>query len=421
MRCPASSTIRNQSVRLLGSAAPAVLAFAAACSEQPADVTPPAMAALGSAAQPLRTREGRAAALLAFAREVGAPARSLEVAPSLEVAALEAPALAKLALTGAESASLVLEPAASDAGAPEPADAGASGSEPSEPGSDAGTPAIEPPPAEPGDIVEQAALPIYGLEAGVVLSEDELWDRLAQSPAVCFGELHDVPAHHYAETRALDALAARAEHECRPFAVGFEMFQRPYQAPLSAFVAGELGEEELLAQTEYATRWGYDFAFYRPLLEGARDRHLPALALNMQREITRIIGRTGLESLSEEERALVPELVLDDPEHRAFIFGLFGVLPEHAEEFGLENVYVAQTVWDETMADTSARWLTSTGHRARLLDFAGGAHCHRSAIPRRITRRTGEPALSVHAVFESELADGTFTPEGYDVLVVLDD
>ena len=67
------------------------------------------------------------------------------------------------------------------------------------------------------------------------------------------------------------------------------------------------------------------------------------------------------------------------------------------------------------------RWLSTAGPDARLLDFAGGAHCHRSAIPRRITRRTGEPALSVHAVFESELADGSFTPEGYDVLVVLDD
>jgi uncharacterized iron-regulated protein len=391
------------------------LALVAACSEQPTsapDDPAPVMAPIGSAAQALRTREGRAAKLLELAREVGARDR-------------RAPAHDTLALTAVENASPVLHEAAPDAGAPEPpapepADAG--GGEPSEPSADAGPPEPpQPPPGLPRDIVEQSALPIYGLEAGVVLSESELWDRLAESPAVCFGEFHDVPAHHYAETRALDALAARAQHECRPFAVGFEMFQRPYQAPLSAFVAGELGEAEFLAQTEYATRWGYDFALYRPLLERARDRRLPALALNMQREITRKIGRTGLVSLSEEELALLPELVLDDEEHRTYIFGLFGVLPEHAEEFGLENVYVAQTVWDETMADTSARWLSTAGPEALLLDFAGGAHCHRSAIPRRITRRTGEPALSVHAVFESELADGTFTPEGYDVLVVLDD
>jgi uncharacterized iron-regulated protein len=396
---------------VLRSAAPALLALVAGCSEQPTsaeDDPASTIAPIGRAAQALRTREGRAAPLLELAREVGARDT--------------------LALTVVDNASPVLDPvleeAVPDAGAPEPpapepADAG--GAEPSEPSADSGPASPEPPLGLPRDIVEQSALPIYGLEAGVVLTESELWDRLAESPAVCFGEFHDVPAHHYAETRALDALAARAKHDCRPFAVGFEMFQRPYQAPLSAFVAGELGEEEFLAQTEYVTRWGYDFALYRPLLERARDRHLPALALNMQREITRKIGRTGLVSLTEEELALLPELVLDDEEHRTYIFGLFGVLPEHAEEFGLENVYVAQTVWDETMADTSARWLSTAGPEALLLDFAGGAHCHRSAIPRRITRRTGEAALSVHAVFESELADGSFTPEGYDVLVVLDD
>jgi uncharacterized iron-regulated protein len=398
-------------------AAAVLLSVAAGCSQQQApadDDAASTSAPIGSLAQAQRTREGRAAPLLSFAREVAARA--------------PAPALAAPRLKLAARASL-LEEAAPDAGAPAPqdADAGDVGDSPSEPLADAGTPSPEPPSPEPpgdgspSDIVEQSALPIYGLEAGVVLTESELWDRLSESPAVCFGEFHDVPAHHYAETRALDALAARAQHECRPFAVGFEMFQRPYQAPLSAFVAGELGEDELLAQTEYATRWGYDFAFYRPLLESARDRRLPALALNMQREITRKIGRTGLASLTEDELALLPELVLDDAEHRSYIFGLFGVLPEHAEELGLENVYVAQTVWDETMADTSARWLSTAGPDARLLDFAGGAHCHRSAIPRRITRRTGEPALSVHAVFESELSDGTFTPEGYDVLVVLDD
>jgi uncharacterized iron-regulated protein len=319
-----------------------------------------------------------------------------------------------------------LPPNVADAGAPAPGeppvlDAGAAQGEEVGPPPPSPPPPSPPPPL-PRDIVAQSALPIYGLEAGVVLTEAQLWDRLATSPAVCFGEYHDVPAHHYAETRALAELAARAASNGNTFAVGFEMFQRPYQAPLSAFVAGELGEDEFLTQTEYYRRWGYDFALYRPLLEGARGLNLPALALNMRAEVTRKIGRTGVASLDPAELAELPELVLDDAEHRTFIFGLFGVLPEHAAEFGLENIYVAQTVWDETMADTSARWLTQTGASARLLDFAGGAHCHRSAIPRRITRRTPEQsALSVHAVFESELADGSFTPEGYDVLVVLDD
>jgi uncharacterized iron-regulated protein len=357
-----------------------------------------------------RTREGVAGQLLRLTDEVGAVAAGRLRRERGEARSLTEP-VANESLLGM-----------TDAGAPEPIAPALDGG--ADEAGDAAAPPIPPPPPEPlpRDIVARSALPIYGLEAGVVLSEEELWSRLAASPAVCFGEYHDVPAHHYAETRALAELEARARASGYPFAVGFEMIQRPYQAPLSAFVAGELDEEEFLAQTQYRTRWGYDVALYLPLFQGARDLQRPALALNMRTEITRKIGRTGLASLDASELAELPELVLDDDEHRTYIFGLFGVLPEHAAEFGLENIYAAQTVWDETMADTSARWLMEAGASARLLDFAGGAHCHRSAIPRRITRRTpAQPSLSVHAVFETELADGTFTPDGYDVLVVLAD
>jgi uncharacterized iron-regulated protein len=378
---------------------------------------------LGRGAAALRTREGASPPLLRLARQVG-PRGLASLQPSMpRLAAL--PAVASAA-SGASARALQGSFDAGVAGPSLPAaDAGPpltdAGAEPDAAPPVSPVPEPVPPEPLPRDIVAQSALPIYGLEAGHVLAEPALWDRLSSSPAVCFGEYHDVPAHHYAELRALAELAARAERCGHSLAVGFEMFQRPFQAGLSAFVAGELGEAPFLEQTEYVARWGYDFALYRPLLEGVRAHHLPALALNARAELTRKIGRTGLASLDEAELAELPELVLDDAEHREFIFGLFGVLPEHAAEFGLEDVYAAQTVWDETMADTSARWLAASGGSARLLDFAGGAHCHRSAIPRRITRRTGEPALSVHAVFASELADGSFTPEGYDVLVVLDD
>ena len=286
---------------------------------------------------------------------------------------------------------------------------------------DAAAPPDTPPASLPRDIVAQSALPLHALEAGTVLSETELWDRLTRAPAVCLGEIHDLPADHYAEVRAIAELAQRARTASVPLAIGFEMFQRPFQGPLSAFVAGQLDEGALLAGTEYATRWGYDFSLYRPLLEATRDQGLPALALNMRAEITRKIGRTGLDSLEPSERAELPELVLDDAEHREFIFGLFGVLPEHATEFGLDDVYVAQTVWDETMADSAARWLDASGAGSRILILAGAAHCHESAIPRRVTRRTGLATTSVSIVLQSELATTDFNGDGYDLLLVLED
>jgi uncharacterized iron-regulated protein len=199
------------------------------------------------------------------------------------------------------------------------------------------------------------------------------------------------------------------------------MFQWPYQPALDGFIAGALTEAELITQSEYDQRWGYDFAFYRPLLERARSLDLPALALNARTEITRKIGRTGLASLTPEEQAELPELVLDDPEHVAFIYGLFGVIPGHEEPAFIANLYAAQTTWDETMADNAANELAQSGHASQIMVFAGSVHCHRSAIPRRITRRTGIPALAVLPILASELAAFPDSGEGYDVVVVLED
>lgn len=121
-----------------------------------------------------------------------------------------------------------------------------------------------------------------------------------------------------------------------------------------------------------------------------------------------------------EIRMELPELDPQNPDHRAFIFGLSGVLPEHAAELGLANIYTAQTVWDETMADTSARWFGEGVNRS-LVIFSGLAQCHRTAIPARISRRTERVVLALRAVFESELTRAGFSPDGYDLLVVLRD
>jgi hypothetical protein len=146
--------------------------------------------------------------------------------------------------------------------------------------------------------------------------------------------------------------------------------------------------------------------------------------LNARAELTRQIARGGLASLTPDQLAELPELELQDPEHRDYIFSLFGVLPGHSAESGLEDIYIAQTVWDETMADTSAHWLSSAGERAQLLLFAGVVHCHASAIPRRISRRTGLDVLAVAVAFASTLPDPqdpASLPDGYDLLVVLED
>jgi uncharacterized iron-regulated protein len=270
------------------------------------------------------------------------------------------------------------------------------------------------------DTTARAAEPMYGLTASGELGEAALWDVLAAPSAVCFGETHDNAAHHFAQERATRELALRARARGAILGVGFEMFQTPFQAVVTEFATGSIDERELLDGSEYFARWGYDFAYYRPLLELVREFGLPALALNAPVELTSKIGSVGLDGLTPEERAGLPELDLDDPVYRAYTDGLLGAA--HAGGGASENPFTVQVVWDETMAQTASDWLSITGEQARLMIIAGSGHCHRRAIPARVTRRTGLSVLSVSAILASQVGvAGAPTLDLYDVLVVLDD
>jgi uncharacterized iron-regulated protein len=249
-------------------------------------------------------------------------------------------------------------------------------------------------PPPPDDIVERSALPIRGIRLADNTSLDErrLFDELSRYDAVCVGEEHGNPHHHFAEVATLEALARRARHGGQSLGVGLEMFQAPYQAHLDSFSRGRLDEAGLLEKTEYEARWGFPFAYYRPLLETARSAGLPILALNARRELTREVARRGFALPPELEREL-PELDLDDAVHRAlFDEAMAGHPKGHGRP---DDLYAAQVVWDETMAARASDFLLGFRPVRKLVVVAGAAHCADPAIPARIERRTGLEVASV--------------------------
>ncbi len=271
-------------------------------------------------------------------------------------------------------------------------------------------PAAEP----PADIVERSALPIAGLRTrdGKELSDRQLFDELSRFDAVCIGESHDNPHDHYAELALLREIERRASHRGEELGVGFEMFQVPFQTPLNAYVKGDIDERALLAGSEYDTRWGFPFAYYRPLLEFGREHGLQLLALNARRELTRSIARGGLDKLSPDLARELPELDMADERHRKAFDHL---MQGHPEGHGSpEHLYAAQVVWDETMADRAAAFLAGAQPARKLLIMAGRAHCSKPAVPARLERRT---ALRVASVLPSvgKPADS----DGYDYALVM--
>ena len=224
-------------------------------------------------------------------------------------------------------------------------------------------------------------------------------DDLLAARVIYVGEQHDQESHH-----AVQAAIARAVHQRDPsLAIGLEMVQRPFQDPLDAYVAGEIEEEELLRLVEWRERWGFDFAMYRPIFELAREHGLRVVALNAPRELTRAIGRGGLGSLSEEQRATLPELDLDDVGHRAMVRD---ALEGHADRMGeerLERLYTAQVTWDETMAEAVADTFARPSAPRRMIVFAGDMHVRSGlGIPNRAARRGATPHRVVMTISEDD-------------------
>jgi uncharacterized iron-regulated protein len=295
--------------------------------------------------------------------------------------------------------------------------------------------------------IEAAALPYQVVDGRTGKSVDEpaLWTRLAASHAVCIGEDHQNPHHHWLQLHVVRELIKRLPPGTR-LALAMEMFQRPFQGVLDEYAAGRIDDAQLRSRSGYQERWSYDYGFYGPTIDATVRAGGQLLAANAARELTRKVSRHGLESLTPEDRTQLPELVLDDRNHRAWFDAVMDDMggtsahsqprsedqddakpgdaaakpptahgqgkpetdkpaaPAHDDsaEAGMpsaDRVYTVQVIWDETMADTGAKWLA--GHPGgHLILLAGNGHCHDSAIVARLKRRGIADAVSIRGVID---------------------
>jgi uncharacterized iron-regulated protein len=168
-----------------------------------------------------------------------------------------------------------------------------------------------------------------------------------------------------------------------------EMFQRPVQKVLDDYVAGKLDERDFLKQSEYFRHWGYDYNLYRPILQFARSEHIPVVALNIPKEIVDKVARSGLESLTGEEKKDVPTGM--DFLDAAYKERLEKVFQEHEalRDRPFDFFYQAQILWDEAMSESIDTFLRKQPG-FQMVVLAGNGHlAHGSGIPRRTMRRNG--------------------------------
>ena len=248
-----------------------------------------------------------------------------------------------------------------------------------------------------------------GLEIANLKTLPEVMERVAGKKIVYVGEKHDQYSHHVMELEVIKDLHRRG----KKIAIGMEMFQRPFQKALDDYIEGRIDEREFLKKTQYFKRWGLDYNLYRPILQFARSERIPVVALNMRQEIVDKVFQGGLDSLSEEEKALIPSRM--DFSDDAYKERLKKVFQEH-QDFGAGNFnffYQAQILWDETMSESIDQFLNAHP-RDQMVVLAGNGHlAYGSGIPKRTARRNGYDYAMIlnDADLERDIADYVLFPK----------
>jgi uncharacterized iron-regulated protein len=225
---------------------------------------------------------------------------------------------------------------------------------------------------------------ILNVPTGYFVSEEQMLRIAGDYRIVYVGETHDNPASHRLELNVLQAMAQR--HPGR-VALGMEMFTPDQQEALDEWVDGDLTEKEFLKKSRWYDSWRMDFDYYKPLLEFARENRVPVIGLNAEKGLVKAVGRQEISELPQEEREKLPEMNMADPYERALVESIFS---DHAHGHGdFESFLRVQTLWDETMAQNVAAFLSGQGREDwHMVVLAGGNHIQFGfGIPRRVFRR----------------------------------
>lgn len=243
-------------------------------------------------------------------------------------------------------------------------------------------------------------------------TSQEILQQLAAANVVYLGETHDSLEDHQAQLKIIREL----HRQNRKVAIALEMFQRPFQSAIDQYLAGKITEAELIEQTQYNQRWGFPWEYYAPILRFAKENQLPVLALNTPTEVTRKVAREGLESLTAEEKQHIPapsEIRTDNAEYRQILLEIYQQHASggHGSSAGFDRFFLAQTLWDETMAETIAQFITVKPNY-QVVVLAGKGHiAYGYGIPSRVARRLSSRKLLQRSVLFFSASDSLLSTD----------
>ena len=238
---------------------------------------------------------------------------------------------------------------------------------------------------------------VWDVAANQAITPELLVERSRTADFVLLGETHDNPVHHRIQNWLLRELSTS-----KNVSLVMEQFDFEQQAAIDAAMAATSGSVQQLKQI-MATGW--EWPLYQPLIDTAKDRHLPLIAANLSRSRLQQVSRQGFAALGAGESS---RLRLDDGWTEAqqtqlekdIIEGHCGMLPATA----VAAIVRAQRARDAMMADALLHVQSGTA-----VAIFGREHVRRDlSVPLYLAARAPSRKAIVIGLIE---ADGQHAPQ----------
>jgi uncharacterized iron-regulated protein len=221
-------------------------------------------------------------------------------------------------------------------------------------------------------------------------------DSLQRADVLFVGETHDNPVAHLLEAELLrrteEAYGTTSQRR-RTVALSLEMFERDVQTVLDEYLAGLITERHFLLSSRPWPNYQTD---YRPLVEYAREHHLPVIAANAPARYVSMVSSQGPDSLKALPQVAVKEWLPPLPfpaasegyaaKFNRFMAGAGTGAQAPASPHGGLHLLEAQTLRDASMAYAISEYLKRV-HDPLVVQVNGTFHSEEHlGIPEQLAR-----------------------------------
>jgi uncharacterized iron-regulated protein len=208
---------------------------------------------------------------------------------------------------------------------------------------------------------------IYDTAKQKEVTIDDIVTAMDKADVLFYGEEHNDSVGHTIER---DLFYKLAEMYPRQAVLSLEMFETDTQPVLNEYLADLIREKNLITD---ARAWK-NYKDYRPMVELARQKHLPVIAANAPGRYTNRVTRLGLNSLQQLDavaKSWLAPLPIDTATG-AYYEKFVQIMGGHGAMGGMQ-IYRSQNLWDATMAYSIAKYLKE--HRgSKILQINGSFH-----------------------------------------------